>query len=108
MWERVLKLKADFYLPVACETSIFKAGKGVVGGSFKYSKLNQTFKGKFPMKKEVQITVVGRVWNANKRKILALNTCLDEYFKAVKFFLSFNSTSKIFLHKMAIKNQRTV
>ena len=39
--------------------------KGVVGGSFKYSKLNQTFKGMFPMKKEVRITVVGKVWNAN-------------------------------------------
>ena len=51
------------------------------------------------MKKEVQITVVGRVWNANKGKVLALNTCLDEYFKAVKFFLGFNSTSKTFLHK---------
>jgi len=51
------------------------------------------------MKKEVQITVVGKVWNANKGKILALNKCLDEYFKAVKFFLSFNSTSKSFLHR---------
>jgi len=51
------------------------------------------------MKKEVQITVVGRVWNANKGKVLALNTCLDEYFKAVKFFLGFNSTLKTFLHK---------
>ncbi len=54
------------------------------------------------MKKEVQITVVGRVWNANnanKGKILALNKCLDEYFKAVKFFLRFNSTSKTYLHK---------
>jgi len=50
-------------------------------------------------KKEVRITVVGKVWNANKGKILALNKCLDEYFKAVKFFLSFNSTSKTFLHK---------
>ena len=51
------------------------------------------------MNKEVRISVVGKVWNANKRKILALNRCLDEYFKAVKFFLSFNSTSKTFLHK---------
>ncbi len=51
------------------------------------------------MKKEVQITVVGKIWNANKGKILALNKCLDDYFKAVKFFLSFNSTSKTFLHK---------
>jgi len=51
------------------------------------------------MKKEVQITIVGKVWKANKGKILALNKCLDEYFKAVKFFLSFNSTSKTYLHK---------
>ena len=51
------------------------------------------------MKREVQVTVVGKVWNANKDKILALNKCLDEYFKAVKFFLSFNSTSKTFLHR---------
>jgi len=51
------------------------------------------------MKKEVQITVVGKVWNANKGKIFALNKCLDEYFKVVKFFLSFNSTSKTFLHE---------
>ena len=68
-------------------------------GSFKYSKLNQIFKGMFPVKKEVQITVVGKVWNANKGKILALNKCLDNYFKAVKFFLSFNSTSKTFLQE---------
>ena len=71
--------------------------KSVVG--FKYSKLNQTFKGMFPMKKEVQITVVGKVWNANKGKILALNKCLDEYFKLVNWYLSFNSTSKTFLHR---------
>ena len=51
------------------------------------------------MKKDVQITVVGKVWNANKGKILALNKCLNKYFKAVKFFLSFNSTSKTYLHK---------
>ncbi len=51
------------------------------------------------MKKEVQITVVGKVWNANKGKILALDKCLEDYFKAVKFFLSFNSTSKTFLHR---------
>lgn len=51
------------------------------------------------MRKEVQITIVGKVWNANKGKILALNKCLKEYFRAVEFFLNFNSTSKTFLHK---------
>ena len=28
-----------------------------------------------------------------------MNRCLEEYFKAVKFFLSFNSTSKVYLHE---------
>ncbi|WP_457753225.1 hypothetical protein, partial [Thermococcus sp.] len=28
-----------------------------------------------------------------------MNKCLEEYFRAVEFFLSFNSTSKTFLHK---------
>lgn len=51
------------------------------------------------MRKEVMITVVGKVFKANKGKILALNRCLEEYFRAVKYFLSFNSTSKTFLHR---------
>ncbi|HDN74477.1 MAG TPA: hypothetical protein ENG16_05615 [Archaeoglobus sp.] len=51
----------------------------------------------FP-KKEVQITVVGKVFKANKKKVLALNKCLDEYFE-LNWYLSFNSTSKTFLHK---------
>jgi len=51
------------------------------------------------MKKEVQITVIGKVFRPNKRKVLALNRCLKEYFELVNWYLSFNSTSKIFLHK---------
>lgn len=51
------------------------------------------------MKKETQVTVVGKVFKPNKNKVLALNTCLEEYFRAVKWYLSFNSTSKTFLHK---------
>jgi len=90
------------YLPVACKTPCLGIRKGVVvwvvGGRFKYLELVQIFKGMFPMKKDVQATVVGKVWNANEGKIFALNKCLDEYFKAVKFFLRFNSTSKTFLH----------
>ena len=30
------------------------------------------------MKKEVQITVVGKVFRPNKKKVLALNRCLEE------------------------------
>lgn len=51
------------------------------------------------MKKEVRITVVGKVFRPNRRKVLALNKCLEEYFKLVKWYLGFNSTSKVFLHR---------
>jgi IS605 OrfB family transposase len=51
------------------------------------------------VRKEVQLTVVGKVFRPNKRKVLALNKCLDEYFRLVNWYLSFNSTSKTFLHK---------
>jgi len=52
-----------------------------------------------PVKKEVQLTVVGKVFRPNRRKVLALNKCLREYFKLVNWYLSFNSTSKTFLHR---------
>ena len=52
-----------------------------------------------PMKKEVQITVVGKVFRANRKKVLALNKCFKEYFELVNWYLSFSSTSKTFLHK---------
>jgi len=51
------------------------------------------------MRKEVQLTIVGKVFKPNKRKVLALNRCLEEYFKLVKWYLSFNSASKTFLHR---------
>ncbi len=51
------------------------------------------------MRKEVQLTVVGKVFKSNKRKILALNKTLNEYFRLVKWYLGFNSTSKTFLHE---------
>ena len=43
--------------------------------------------------------MVGKVFKPNKRKILALNKTLNEYFRLVKWFLTFNSTSKKFLHE---------
>jgi len=51
------------------------------------------------MKKEVQLTVIGKVFRPNKKKVLALNKCLEEYFKLINWCLSFNSASKTFLHK---------
>jgi len=51
------------------------------------------------LQKEVQVTVVGKVFKPNPRKVLALNRTLSEYFKLVKWHLCFNSDSKTFLHK---------
>jgi IS605 OrfB family transposase len=43
--------------------------------------------------------VVGKVFQPNKRKVLALNRVLSEYFGLVKWYLRFNSTSKRVLHE---------
>ena len=51
------------------------------------------------MQKELQICVVGKVFRPNKSKVLALNKTLREYFKLVKWYLSYNSKSKKFLHE---------
>jgi len=51
------------------------------------------------MQKEVQATVIGKVFKPNRLKVLALNRTLEEYFSLVKWYLSFNSTSKNFLHE---------
>ncbi len=64
--------------------------------------INSTFETFFrdvPMQKDVQITIVGKVFKPNKRKVLALNIALDEYLRLVKWYLQFNSTSKKFLHE---------
>jgi len=51
------------------------------------------------MQKEVQVTVVGRVFKPNTRKVRALNRCFEQYLGLVKWYLQFQSTSKKFLHK---------
>jgi IS605 OrfB family transposase len=51
------------------------------------------------LQKDVHVCVVGKVFKPNKRKVQALNKTLDEYFRLVKWYLSFNSTSKTFLHE---------
>ncbi len=58
------------------------------------------------MRKEVQLTVVGKVFKPNKKKVLALNRCLEEYFRLVNWYLSFNSTSKTFLHRNGYANAK--
>jgi len=47
------------------------------------------------LQREVQICVVGKVFRPNKSKILALNKTLSEYFKLVKWYLSYTSTSTL-------------
>jgi IS605 OrfB family transposase len=51
------------------------------------------------MQKDVQVTVVGKILKPNKSKVLALNRTLNVYFRLVKWYLTFNSKSKRFLHE---------
>lgn len=51
------------------------------------------------MEKDVQLTIVGELFSPNERKVLALNRCLSEYFRLVKWYVSFTDTSKAFLHE---------
>lgn len=53
----------------------------------------------FLLQKDVRLTVVGKVFKPNKRKVHALNKCLEQYFRLVKWYLRYKSTSKVFLHK---------
>ncbi|TDA27203.1 MAG: hypothetical protein DSO00_06830, partial [Archaeoglobi archaeon] len=68
------------------------------GQSLNSSALKKSL-GDDPLQKEAQICVVGRVFRPNKSKVLALNKTLREYFKLVKWYLGYNSTSKKFLHE---------
>lgn len=51
------------------------------------------------MQKDAQVCVVGKVFKPNRLKVLALNRTFNEYFRLVKWYLSFNSKSKSFLHE---------
>jgi len=51
------------------------------------------------LQKDVQVCVVGKVFQPNRLKVLALNRVLSEYFGLVKLYLRFNSTSKRVLHE---------
>jgi len=51
-----------------------------------------------PVEKDVQITVVGKVFKPNTDKVLTLNRCLEKYHRLVKWYLGFNSSSKTYLH----------
>jgi putative transposase len=51
------------------------------------------------VQKDAQVCVVGKVFKPNRLKVLALNRTFNEYFRLVKWYLSFNSKSKSFLHE---------
>jgi putative transposase len=51
------------------------------------------------LQKDVQVCVVGKVFQPNRLKVLALNRVLSEYFGLVKWYLHFNSTLKSVLHE---------
>jgi len=51
------------------------------------------------LRKDVQLCVVGKVFKPNRLKVLALNRTLNEYFRLVEWYLSFNSGLKSFLHE---------
>ena len=51
------------------------------------------------MQRDVQLTVIGKVFKPNSNKVLALNRALKEYSRLVGWYFSFNSTSKTFLHE---------
>jgi putative transposase len=56
--------------------------------------------------KEIQITIVGKVFNANKNKLLILNQTLEEYFELVKWYLNFNIVSKKELHNKSYEKAK--
>ncbi len=58
------------------------------------------------MQKDVQLTAIGKVFKPNRQKILAMNRALLEYFELVKWYLSLNSRSKNYLHKMAMNTPK--
>ncbi|MBD3197306.1 MAG: hypothetical protein GF317_19785, partial [Candidatus Lokiarchaeota archaeon] len=49
----------------------------------------------------LQLTVIGKVFNPNKGKLLNINRDLDQYIECVRWYLSFKPTSKQMLHKDA-------
>ena len=58
------------------------------------------------MQKDLQVCAVGKVFQPNRLKVLALNSVLSEYFGLVKWYLRFNSTSKIVLHENGYKRAK--
>ncbi|MBD3254083.1 MAG: IS200/IS605 family element transposase accessory protein TnpB [Candidatus Lokiarchaeota archaeon] len=58
------------------------------------------------MVETLQLTVIGKVFNPNWGKRLSLNKTLHEYFECVRWHLSFDSSSKSWLHKNAYEEAK--
>ncbi|MBS7611886.1 hypothetical protein KEJ27_06735 [Candidatus Bathyarchaeota archaeon] len=58
------------------------------------------------MQKDVQVCIIGKVFKPNKLKVLSLNRALNEYFRLVNWYLSFNSNSKKFLHENSYEDAK--
>jgi len=43
---------------------------------------------------DVPICVVGKVFKPNEKKVLALNQCLSEFMRVVKFYVKLKDTSR--------------
>jgi len=50
------------------------------------------------MQRYIRLTVVGKVFRPNRVKVFALNQCLAEYYRLVKYYLKLNLVSKNELH----------
>ena len=51
------------------------------------------------MKKDLQVCVVGKVFQPKRRKVLALSRVLSEFFGLVEWYLCFDSASKSVLRE---------
>ena len=51
------------------------------------------------MQKDVQVCVVGKVFQPKRRKVLALSRVLSEFFGLVEWYLRFDSASKSVLRE---------
>jgi hypothetical protein len=60
--------------------------------------------GNVPSQKNVQVCVIGKVFKPSRLKVLALNMALNEGFKLVEWYLSFNS-KRVSFTRTAMKKE---
>jgi len=62
----------------------------------------------YQMHSTLQLTVIGKVFNPNKGKLLKLNRDLDQYVKCVRWYLAFKPLSRGRLHKDSYEMAKTM